>query len=440
MNTGLLTTVARNSQGFDILLSRKEREKMARRRYQNPTLQTTDAQRPKWYVQYWKDVIGLDKQWKRIQDREYFGFCDEVGVNEAKRRRATFLQTINREVYKLQSHVNFGQFVEHLYIPKHVQVNLGSNSQQKYLSLLHNHIVPAFSRFKLCEIDTEMIADFLALKADPTIFTVDGKEKEKPGLSWATRTDLRNILSGIYTWAADHGYWSDHDRNPAERASAGKKRAVREKRILTEEQTCKLLAKLRPDVRLIAQTAVDVGARISEILGLRWKRVDLTTGWIEIEKRWSRGDEDVTKSERSARPAPLGNLVDEYRRLALTSGAAVVKAGQILIVKPEQVVFERPSADGESWDDRIIQNRHLRPAAIELGFYFPGFGMHALRRANVTWRQQYGGMNSIEAALSVGHSKPSMTAEYTVLQRARNEEAVRKIQEHRIGKPEGGVS
>lgn len=413
---------------------------MARRRYQNPVLQTTDAQKPKWYVQYWKDVLGIDKKWKRIQDREYFGFCDEVGVNEAKRRRAAFLDTINREVYKLQSHVNFKDFVSTVYIPKHVQVDLGSNSQKKYLSLLHNHIVPAFGRFKLCDIDTEMIADFLALKADPIIWEKGGKETHKPGLSWATRTDMRNIISGIYTWAADHGYWSDHDRNPAERASAGKKRAVREKRILTEEQTLKLLAALREDIRLIVQTALDLGPRISEILGLRWKFVDLNTGWIKIEKRWSRGDEDVTKTEGSVREAPLGNLIEDYRRLGLTSGAATLDAGRYAIAKPERFLFERPSADGEPWDDRIIHNRHLRPAAIALGFYFPGFGFHSLRRTNSTNRQEIGGMSSIETALSLGHSKPDMTLKYTVLQRKRNEDAVRAIQDHRIGKPEGGIS
>jgi len=59
---------------------------------------------------------------------------------------------------------------------------------------------------------------------------------------------------------------------------------------------------------------------------------------------------------------------------------------------------------------------------------FPGFGLHSLRRANITWRQEVGG-SSIEASRIAGHASTKMTEEYTVVQLNRQEELTRRIQE-----------
>ncbi len=53
--------------------------------------------------------------------------------------------------------------------------------------------------------------------------------------------------------------------------------------------------------------------RISEILGLTWRNVNLQDGVIQIVQRNWRGDIDDPKSKTSKRPLTLGYLVDRYR-------------------------------------------------------------------------------------------------------------------------------
>jgi len=89
---------------------------------------------------------------------------------------------------------------------------------------------------------------------------------------------------------------------------------VRQKRILSPEQTMRVLARLRDPVLLISQTCLETGARISEVSGLRIQHVDLKLGCVRIEQRHWRGDIDEPKTARSRRTLALGTLRGHYRR------------------------------------------------------------------------------------------------------------------------------
>jgi len=70
----------------------------------------------------------------------------------------------------------------------------------------------------------------------------------------------------------------------------------------------------------------------------------------------------------------------------------------------------------------------LKQAAIAEKCDFPGFGPLALRRANITWRQEVGG-SSIEASRIAGHASTKISEGYTVVQLKRQEEPTRRIQD-----------
>lgn len=53
----------------------------------------------------------------------------------------------------------------------------------------------------------------------------------------------------------------------------------------------------------------------------------------------------------------------------------------------------------------------LKWAAKAEGFDFPGFSLHSLRPANVTWRQD-GGSSSIEASKIAGHANTRIAAAF----------------------------
>jgi len=195
---------------------------------------------------------------------------------------------------------------------------------------------------------------------------------------------------------------------------------VREKRILTEDQTVRVLSRLEDPHLLICETCLDTGTRISEVTGLRIKRVDIDQGCIRIEQRNWRGDIDEPKTARSRRTLALGSLTERYR-----SWIASLKHRD-----PEAWVFPQ----GEDlrqpmWDSGV--RRALKSAAAAEGCDFPGLGTHSLRRANITWRQEVGG-SSIETSQIAGHANTKITEEYTVVQLRRQEELTRRIQGKRL--------
>ena len=318
---------------------------------------------------------------------------------EAERLRNAFMETVNRVDYVLQSQVKLADFLK-IWLQKHVST-LGAGTRQKYETHLRNHIEPQFGSLRLMDIDTEMVQAWL----------------NDSDLGWWARNDLRNIMSGIFTKAADWDYWQD--RNPVERVTVGRKRVKREKRLLSDPQTLVLLAAIPEIIRLAIEIARWTGCRISEVLGLQWKHLDLTTGWVRIRQRWYRGDLDVVKSERSNRDLPLGYLVDELKRLAESRGPS-----------PDDFLFD--CGDGQPYDDREML-KVIRKAARKLGLYFEGLGFHSFRRSNLTRIQSKAGASAIEAQIHAGHARVSMTGEYTQIEPERHQELIRKMQEAALG-------
>jgi integrase len=109
------------------------------------------------------------------------------------------------------------------------------------------------------------------------------------------------VLSAIFTAAKDWRPW-DGD-NPTRGVRIGRKRLVREKRLLAVEELRALIAALAERPRFIVLIIFGLGLRISEVLGLRWKDIDFERKTATIRRRWYSGDlseERETKSEASA--------------------------------------------------------------------------------------------------------------------------------------------
>jgi integrase len=167
--------------------------------------------------------------------------------------------------------------------------------------------------------------------------------------------------------------------------------------------------------------------RVSEMLGLQQKHMDFASGEIKVRQRFYRGDLDVAKNEAAIRDVPMGYLADELKRLCKGD--------------PERFVFQietKPEwghKTGICRDDRDILQHFLRPAAKNLGFHWPGFGFHSLRREAVT---AIGSVLGIGQALKLaGHSSADMNLLYTLDDKVSQDRAIREFQERILGKPEG---
>ena len=202
--------------------------------------------------------------------------------------------------------------------------------------------------------------------------------------------------------------------NPAAGVELPEKKAVREKHVLTPEQISQLLSVFREPVRTMFLLAVLTGLRIGEVIGLRWRDIDLDSGQLRVEQACYRGHLGSPKTQGSKRclPLPLGlvEMLVHYHRRCLCIG-------------PDDLLFQ--SCSGKPLSDTNLLHRHLKPAGHQIGA--PWLNWHTLRRTHATLLQSAGGSLK-DAQAQLGHSKLSTTLEiYTVPIPSQQRAAVEKL-------------
>jgi len=388
-------------------------------RVQHPKIiERTDRGGPYWYFRFRADERQSDGSTKAVRKFQRLGPSkgdNKLTKKQAELARDRFLSTINKATVeeKLAEGVALLAAVAEKYKDAFVNAEVAGHrllaepTRQKYLIHLEKRIVPKWGSKRLFEIRSDEVQQWLFETCD----------------SWHMMNDLRGILSGIYTKAEEWGYWPEGKRSPISRVKIGEKWNVRPERILTWDETVRVLARLTDPNLLVIETAIATGARVSEILGLTWQYVDLQTGVLRIEQRNWRGDISKPKSKQSRRLLTLGTLLERYQIKAIADNA-----------KATEWVFARTDRSGlPLWDSGVRQA--LKKAAEVEGCDFPGLGPHSFRRANITWRQEVGA-SSIEASKIAGHGTVRMTEEYTKIQIQRQEELTRAIQERLVAASE----
>ncbi len=407
---------------------------MKRRYQQMEVKKRTDRGRAYWYCRYVEDVPNANGILEPVQRRHFLGWAegkDKAKKEDAEIERDKLRARLNAPAVVQGGAILFGRIAE-MWRQNHASARankVAAPTQQKYLFHLDTRILPKWENYRLGEITTLEIEQWLLSlnkmprkKKDKETERVaaaaaapDGKTTEAAAIgepvSWNTRNDIRGVMSSIFMKATDWGYYEM--RNPVEKVDIGRKTDVYERRILNEDETARVLANLPAVFRLIVLTALSTSTRISEILGLQARYFDATRGTIAIRQRWYRGDLDGTKTPNSVRDLTLGILVDDYRKLAQG-------------LKPDAYLFTRNDGSGKPiWDSTVREE--LKAAARAAGCDFLGFGMHSFRRANITWRQEEGA-TSIEAQKIAGHSKATTTMVYTQVQLDRQRETTLRIQ------------
>jgi integrase len=362
-----------------------------------------------WVFRYYSDETQPDGIVKTLRKYQSVGPSKGEGAitkKQAEIERDKFLSKLNAptldaaaEQAAVTGVALFGEVAEMYeegYLGRKEQIVKPTREKEELY--IHKYIVPKWGKLRLNQLQPRAVEDWLHTTFD----------------SWWTMHGVRAIMSRIYHYAEGHGLWEEGRRNPASKAKLGKKRYKNERRILSFDETARVLIRLEEPNRLIVETCIATGARISEVLGLKWKHVNLDAGTIKIEQRVWRQDIDRPKSEDSRRLLGIGDLVARYRANANEA-------------TPDSFVFRQKRAPGKPlWDSGVRDALHQ--AAKDEGCDFPGLGPHSFRRANITWRQQVGG-SAIEASKIAGHSDLEMTGQYTFVAPERQNELTRRIQE-----------
>src|SRR5260370_30281664 len=161
---------------------------------------------------------------------------NRLSKKKAEVERDKFLATINKPTIQekiADGLILFARMVDK-YKAAHVEAQvagrflLAKPTRLKYLMHLEQRIVPQWGNRRLCEITPDEVQQWLFETCD----------------SWHMMNDLRGIMSGIFTKAEEWVYWPVGRRTPMSRVKIGEKWTVRPERILTEEQTVRVLAHL----------------------------------------------------------------------------------------------------------------------------------------------------------------------------------------------------
>jgi integrase len=152
----------------------------------------------------------------------------------------------------------------------------------------------------------------------------------------------------------------------------------------------KLLAVLTEPCRSVVSVAVLAGMRIGEILALRWKRIDLLRGTIEVAENYSCGEFVTPKTKSSRRMIPMSSALADVLEKHRGEG------GQC---PPEALVFR--TSKGTPLNAKNLYNRELAPACDQIGL--PRVSWHSFRHTHAMLLGEVGGSLKTAQAL-LGHS------------------------------------
>ncbi|MGA2721604.1 MAG: site-specific integrase [Bryobacteraceae bacterium] len=364
-----------------------------------------------WFFRYYADEVQADGSVKTIRKKHAVGLSrvdGKITKKEAEVQRDKFLAKLNAptveaavEQVAATGVVLLGE-VARMYKEGYLsrEKQLATPTREKQTYYLDQLIVPKWGALRLNQIRPQAVEDWLHGTFD----------------AWWTMYSVRAIMSRLYYYAEGYGLWEEGRRSPASRAKLGKKRYKYERRILSFEETARVLARLDDTTCLVIETCIATGARISEVLGLQWRHVNLDAATIKIEQRVWHQEVGRPKTEESRRVLGIGDLAPPLRARALKIAA-----------KPDMWVFpQKCCAEKPMWDSTVRELLH--EAAKAEGCDFLGLGPHSFRRANITWRQEVGG-SAIEASRIAGHTNLETTSQYTFVAAERQNELTRRIQQ-----------
>lgn len=304
------------------------------------------------------------------------------------------------EGFRKPDRVTFSDFADRFvreYLPGR---NLKRTTLENYRYILDGHLLPYFDDLVLTELAArpELIDGYIALKTEE-------------GLSPKT---IQNHLLLLNVMLRRALVWRLIRSNPI--ASIDRPRLVQpEMSVLTETEIARL-ANVYDE--LIAETseaeaawwtlaksivlvALGTAMRRGELVGLRWRSVNLLEAKIEIRETFVRGRFTTPKSRASRRvvelgPRTLGVLEEQWQR-------SVYRAD-------EDLVFGHPTK-GTPVDTSKLAQRYLKPALARAGIEKPFRPFHDLRHTSLT-HAAAAGNPQIYVQARAGHSQSSITERY----------------------------
>ena len=276
--------------------------------------------------------------------------------------------------------------------------NIKASSFQGYEKLTRYHLIPDFGKIKLKNLTVDHVQRMV-------------NSKDKAGLSKRTIQYIKSTLCTALNQAIRNRLIL---HNVAEAVKLPNKKP-KERRILTEQEQQELLKTVETENKgFMVKFALFTGLRCGELLGLRWRDVDMENKTITVNQNIQRlyGDDgrshlvvtDTPKTKSSNRTIPL--LLEIFNGLLKHHGLQSREryiAGQLW--NDNGLVF--CTALGKAYDPRNFQG-YLDRITNKIGI--ERVNIHALRHAFAS-RSLERGISLKVVSEMLGHSSIQITAD-----------------------------
>ncbi len=336
------------------------------------------------------------------------------GKRDAQRELNRLLAALDANEYVEPSRTTVAEFLQQWLDT--VKPSVRPKTFERYADIVHHHLVPALGTHVLSKLQPVHISTAWSKALE------SGRRDGKGGLSAQSVKHHHRILSQALKQAVR---WQMIARNPAKDVEPP--RPVRkEMRILTPKETGVLLdaiggTKLYMPVLL----AVTTGMRRGEILGLRWRDVDLDGASISVTQTLEQTAKGVQfqppKTARSRRTISLPAVaVDALRRHRREQ--AELRLAQGMGRDDEGLVICR--YDGAPVQPRSLTREFARRIA---GIDVPTVRFHDLRHTHIS-HLLLEGVHPKVASERAGHASVSITLDtYSHVLPGMQEEAANRI-------------
>jgi integrase len=324
-------------------------------------------------------VRSVDGKWNQKAETLH-GLCGKKAARAVLEERIREASSPKPE----GSDLSLRAFVDAWWKPYLQRKGVKPSTRRNYDSALELHILPVFGDLHIVEIVPLHVERFSHTKLES-------------GLSAKTVRNLLLVLQGILSLAVDNDLIARSPIRNRHKPTVDR----HEKPIWSPAQLLNILSSAPTGLRAFFDCVALTGTRLGEVLGLKWKHVDLEGRILQIKQSLWRGQLVSPKTVASTRDILLGSALGETLRIHRENSS---------FRGPDDFVFCKK--DGSPLDPDVLRKDALYPILDRLGIPRKkgASGFHTFRHSAASIvNDQTGNLKLAQKFL--GHSTIKMTAD-----------------------------